>query len=130
GASDCYSVWGMDNTDGVESAFFEKDASEPIWNKQIAAHGRHPAVAMSDSPGAQIVWFEGGKVMTTHLPRDAPSIVDASAIGSVSTPLAPAPMITNGSKPNEWLLAWIDSEVPPNPQNLRGEVYVSRVECK
>jgi len=85
---------------------------------------------MNESPGGQLLWFEAGKVMTTHLLRDAPSIVDASTIASVSTPFAPAPMITAGTKPGEWLIAWIDSEVPPTPQNVRGEVYVARAMCK
>ncbi|MFO0613115.1 MAG: protein kinase [Polyangiaceae bacterium] len=128
GSTGCYVVWGSDQGDGVDTAFFEKGAQ--IWNKQLAARGRHPAIATNDGPGAQAIWFEGGKLVTTHLLRDPPSVVDPIPIAANSTAFAPAPSIAGGQKPDEWLISWIDQEGAPTPGQLRGEVYVARMECK
>jgi serine/threonine-protein kinase len=92
-----------------------------LWRNKFSRTGSHPAVAVSATGQAQVVWFEGGKVMTASINRD--TIGPPSRIARISGD-QPMPSIAAGSKPGEWYLAWQDYETG------HLEAFAARVLCK
>lgn len=83
--------------------------------------GTRPAVAVSASGQAQLVWFEGSKVLTAPLTRDG--VGTPSRIARISGD-QPLPAIAAGNRPGEWYVAWLDYEIG------HLEAYAARVQCK
>ena len=78
-------------------------------------------MAVAATGQAQMVWFEGGKVLTAAITRDG--VGTPTRIARISGE-QPTPSIAAGSKPGEWYLAWLDYETG------HLEPYAARVQCK
>ena len=121
GSGACFLAWYTEGTGGASAARLDPGKALPLWRNKFSRTGTHPAVAVSATGQAQIVWFEGGKVMTAAINRD--TIGPASRIARISGD-QPMPSITAGSKPGEWYVAWLDYETG------HLEAYAARVLCK
>jgi serine/threonine-protein kinase len=122
GGGICFLVWqGEGATGGASAAFIETARAQPVWRRKFSRAGTRPAVAVAPSGGAQIVWYEGGKVLTASLNRDG--VGTPTKIARVSGD-QPTPSIVAGSKPGEWYVAWLDYETG------HLEAYAARVQCK
>ena len=121
GSGACFLVWYTEGTGGASAARIDSGKALPLWRNKFSRTGTHPAVAVSATGQAQIMWFEGGKIMTASISRD--TIGPASRIARISGD-QPMPSITAGSKPGEWYLAWLDYETG------HLEAYAARVLCK
>jgi len=121
GSSACFLAWFTEGTGGASAALIDPSKTQALWRNKFSRTGTHPAVAVSATGQAQIVWFEGGKVVTAAINRD--TIGPASRIARVSGD-QPMPSISAGAKPGEWYLAWLDYETG------HLEAYAARVLCK
>ena len=121
GIGACFLAWYTEGTGGASAALIDPSKAQPLWRNKFSRTGTHPAVAVSATGQAQVVWFEGGKVMTAAITRDA--VGPASRIARVSGD-QPMPSIAAGSKPGEWYLAWQDYETG------HLEAFAARVLCK
>ncbi len=121
GSSACFLAWYTEGTGGASAALIDASKAQPLWRNKFSRTGTHPALAVSATGQAQLVWFEGNKVMTASINRD--TIGPASRIARVSGD-QPMPSITAGEKPGEWYLAWLDYEAG------HLEAYAARVLCK
>ena len=121
GIGACFLAWFTEGTGGASAALIDPGKAQPLWRNKFSRSGTHPAVAVSATGQAQVVWFEGGKVMTAAINRD--TIGPASRIARVSGD-QPMPSIAAGSKPGEWYLAWLDYETG------HLEAFAARVLCK
>ena len=121
GSSACFLTWYTEGTGGASAALLDPIKTQPLWRNRFSRSGTRPAVAVSATGQAQIVWFEGGKVMTATITRD--TVGPASRIARVSGD-QPMPSITAGGKPGEWYVAWLDYETG------HLEAYAARVLCK
>ncbi len=117
----CFLAWYTEGTGGASAARVDPIKAQPLWRNKFSRTGSHPAVAVSATGQAQLVWFEAGKVMTAAINRD--TVGPASRIARVSGD-QPMPSITAGSNPGEWYLAWLDYETG------HLEAFVARVLCK
>jgi serine/threonine-protein kinase len=120
-SSACFLAWYTEGTGGASAALLDPTKGQPLWRRKFSHTGTHPAVAVSATGQAQLVWFDGGTVMTASINRDTvgqPSRI-ARVIGD-----QPMPSITAGGKPGEWYLAWLDYEAG------HLEAYAARVLCK
>jgi eukaryotic-like serine/threonine-protein kinase len=119
----CFLAWHGEGLGGGASvAYIEHARVKPLWRRKFSRTGTKPAVAFSRSGQAQIVWFEGGRVMTAPLTRDR-GVGVPTRIARVSGD-QPTPSIVAGSKPGEWYVAWLDYETG------HLEAYAARVQCK
>ncbi len=121
GSGACFLAWYTEGTGGASAARIDSGKALPLWRNKFSRTGTHPAVAISATGQAQIMWFEGGKIMTASISRD--TIGPASRIARISGD-QPMPSIAAGSKPGEWYLAWLDYETG------HLEAYAARVLCK
>ncbi len=121
GSGACFLTWYTEGTGGATAARLDPGKALPLWRNKFSRTGTHPAVAVSPTGQAQIVWFEGSKVVTAAINRD--TIGPPSRIARISGD-QPMPSITAGSKPGEWYLAWLDYETG------HLEAYAARVLCK
>jgi eukaryotic-like serine/threonine-protein kinase len=117
----CFLAWYTEGTGGASAARLDPIKAQPLWRNKFSRTGTHPAVAVSATGQAQLVWFEGGKVMTAAVNRD--TVGPASRIARISGD-QPMPSIAAGSKPGEWYLAWLDYETG------HLEAFAARVLCK
>jgi serine/threonine-protein kinase len=121
GGGFCFVVWHGESNGGASAAFIEPSKTQPLWRKKFSRTGGHPAVAVAPSGQAQVVWYEGGKVLTAPITRDG--VGQTSRIARVSGE-QPAPSIVAGQKPGEWYVAWLDYETG------HLEAYAARIACK
>jgi serine/threonine-protein kinase len=122
GAGTCFLAWhGEGAGGGASAAFVDPTKPKPIWWRKFSRTGARPAVGVSPSGQAQMVWYEGGKVLTASVSRDG--VGTPTRIARVSGD-QPTPSIAAGNKPGEWYLAWLDYETG------HLEAYAARVQCK
>jgi serine/threonine-protein kinase len=121
GGGACFLTWHAEQNGGAWAAYIDPASAQPLLRRPFAKTGSHPAVAVSAAGQAQVVWFEGGKVVTASITRDG--VGAPSRIARISGD-QPTPSITAGSKPGEWYVAWLDYETG------HLEPYAARVQCK
>ena len=121
GIGACFLTWYTESTGGASAALLDPSKAQPLWRNKFTRTGTHPAVAVSATGQAQVVWFEGGKILTAAINRD--TVGPASKIARISGD-QPMPSIAAGSKPGEWYLAWLDYETG------HLEAFAARVLCK
>jgi serine/threonine-protein kinase len=121
GGGACFLTWYIEGTGGASAALVDPIKAQPLWRNKFSRTGTHPAIAVSSTGQAQVVWFEGGKIMTAPVNHD--TVGPPSRIARISGD-QPMPSITAGSKPGEWYLAWLDYETG------HLETYAARVLCK
>ena len=121
GVGACFLTWYTEGTGGASAALIDPSKGQPLWRNKFSRTGTHPAVAVSATGQAQVVWFEGGKILTAAINRD--TVGPPSRIARVSGD-QPVPSITAGSKPGEWYFAWLDYETG------HLETFAARVLCK
>jgi serine/threonine protein kinase len=121
GGGSCFLAWFTEGTGGATAARVDPGKASPLWRNKFSRTGTHPAVAVSATGQGQVVWFEGGKVMTAAISRD--TVGPPSRIARISGD-QPMPSIAAGSKPGEWYLAWLDYETG------HLEAFAARVLCK
>ena len=75
------------------------------------------------SPSGEVraFWYERGKVMTGVIDRDG--VHDELAFAHVTSSEQPAPSVSTGAAPGEWLVAWVDYEAG------HLEPYAARLRC-
>jgi serine/threonine-protein kinase len=123
GPAACYLAWfGEGAAGGASAAYVDPARSQPVWRRKFSRTGTRPAVAVSPTTGqAQLVWFEGGKVLTASITREG--VGTPTKIARVSGD-QPTPSIVAGNRPGEWYVAWLDYETG------HLEAYAARVQCK
>jgi serine/threonine-protein kinase len=121
GVGACFLTWYTEGTGGASAALIDPSKAQPLWRNKFSRTGTHPAVAVSATGQAQVVWFEAGKIMTATINRD--TVGPPSRIARISGD-QPMPSIAAGSKPGEWYLAWLDYETG------HLETFAARVLCK
>jgi hypothetical protein len=122
GAGTCFLAWhGEGAGGGASAAFVDPTKPKPIWWRKFSRTGGRPAVGVSPSGQAQMVWYEAGKVLTASVSRDG--VGTPTRIARISGD-QPTPSIAAGNKPGEWYLAWLDYETG------HLEAYAARVQCK
>ena len=122
GGSGCFLTWHGDGLrGGASAAYIDPARAQPLWRRKFSRTGTKPAVAVSATGQAQLVWFEGGKVLTASITRDRVGM--PTRIARVSGD-QPTPSIVAGSKPGEWYVSWLDYETG------HLEAYAARVQCK
>ncbi|HVY44577.1 MAG TPA: hypothetical protein VHB21_01810, partial [Minicystis sp.] len=121
GSSACFVVWHGEQGGGASAAFVDPAKAQPLWRKKFSKTGTHPALGMAEGGRAELVWFEGGKVLAASINRDG--IGPNSKLARVSGEMPP-PSVSAGSKPGEWLFAWQDYEAG------HLEAYAGRMLCK
>jgi serine/threonine-protein kinase len=119
----CFLTWNVEQNGGIQAAYIDpaSTSAQPLLRRHVAKTGSRPAVAVAAGGQAQVVWFEGGKVVTVPITRDA--MGSPSRIARISGDQA-TPSIAPGNKPGEWYLAWLDFETG------HLEAYAARVQCK
>jgi eukaryotic-like serine/threonine-protein kinase len=117
----CYLVWHGENNGGAWAASVDPSKAALLSHKRFARLGTHPSVAVSSGGQAQVVWYEGGRVLTAAINRDG--VGPASRVARISGD-QPMPAIAPGTKAGEWYLAWLDYETG------HLEAYAARVLCK
>jgi serine/threonine-protein kinase len=117
----CFLVWNGEQGGGASAAFIDPSKAQPIWRKRFARGGAHPSVAVSATGQAQVVWYEGGKVVTAAITRDG---VGAPTRFARVSGDQPPPSISAGDRAGEWLISWLDYEAG------HLEAYAARVRCK
>jgi len=125
GTEGCFVVWhGEPN--GAYVAFIDPNVGKVQWRKQFSAKGGRPAIAANGGQVA-VSYYEpskdGWRIKMAFLSRDG--ISAPSTIGRIHDGSAPRASLAAGAKPDEWTLAWQDSDVPKGPP----EVYAARVLC-
>ncbi len=121
GGGSCYLAWHVEQNGGGWVARIDPAVAKAPVRWQVTRTGGHPAVAVSPTGEAQVVWFENKQVFTAPLTRDG--VGPPSKIARVSADV-PQPSLAPGTKPGEWYLAWTDYEVG------HLEAYAARVQCK
>ena len=122
GGGACFLAWHGEGTGGgASAAYVDPGRAQPLWRRKFSRMGTRPAVAVSASGQAQLVWFEGSKVLTAPLTRDG--VGTPSRIARISGD-QPLPSIAAGNRPGEWYVAWLDYEIG------HLEAYAARVQCK
>ncbi len=122
GGGACFVVWHGDSpAGGASAAALDPTTGKPIWRKRFSVAGGRPAVAARPEGGAQLVWFEGGFVMTASLGQGG--VGPASRVARV-TGDQPTPSIAPGRKPGEWYLAWLNYEAG------HLEPFAARIQCR
>ncbi|MFT3774666.1 MAG: hypothetical protein QM820_55655 [Minicystis sp.] len=122
GGGSCFLVWhGEGAAGGASAAFIDPGKAQPLWRRKFSRTGTRPAVSVAPSGAAQIVWYEGGKILTATFSRDG--VGTPTKIARVSGD-QPTPSIAPGNKPGEWYMAWLDYETG------HLEAYAARVQCK
>jgi serine/threonine-protein kinase len=117
----CVLSWHGDLQNGAWASYIQAARPQPLWRKKFSKFGAHPASAMAGSGQGQLAWFEGGRVQLASIGRDGVGM--ATKLLRV-TGEQPMPSIAASSKPNEWLIAWLDYEAG------HLEPYAARVLCK
>jgi len=121
GTEGCYLVWNAESGGGAYAAYMDAAQGQILWRKKFDAKGAHPSVAVAPSGAAEVIWYEGGRIMIAAIARDG--------IG-LPTPLLrvtgdqPRPSLTAGGAPGEWYMAWLDTEAG------HPEAYSARTLCK
>ena len=121
GGGACFLTWHVEQSGGAWAAYIDPAAAQPVLRRHFSRAGGHPAVAVSATGQAQMVWYEGSKVLTASITRDG--VGAPTRIARISGD-QPTPSITAGAKPGEWYLAWLDYETG------HLEAYAARVQCK
>jgi serine/threonine-protein kinase len=121
GGAGCFLGWHAEQGGGAWAAYIDPAAAQPLLRRHFAKQGSHPAVAMAPSGQAQLVWYEGGRVLTASMGKDG--MGTASRVARVSGE-QPMPSIVAGQKPGEWYVAWLDYETG------HLEPYAARVLCR
>ncbi|APR84862.1 Serine/threonine protein kinase [Minicystis rosea] len=118
----CFLVWhGEGATGGASAAFVEPAKAQPMWRRKFSRTGTRPGVGVAANGQAQVVWYEGGKVLIAALSRDG--VGPATKIARISGD-QPIPSVVAGNRPGEWYVAWLDYETG------HLEAYAARVQCK
>jgi serine/threonine-protein kinase len=78
-------------------------------------------VGVASGGQAQLVWYEGGRVLTASVSKDG--MGTPSRVARISGE-QPTPSIAAGQKPGEWYVAWLDYETG------HLEPYAARVLCR
>jgi serine/threonine-protein kinase len=115
----CYVAWTR-RTGGAGVAFVDQEAKVQ-WHNLFAPNGKKASIALAESGEAQVVWVEGGRIVTGSLGRSGvgPSSKVARVVGD-----HPPPTLTPGAKKGEWYIAWLDYEAGHQ------EPYALRMECQ
>ncbi len=121
GGGACFLTWHVEQNGGAWAAYIDPANAQPVLRRHFSRTGAHPAVAVSAAGQAQMVWYEGGKVLTASITRDG--VGTATRIARISGD-QPTPSIPAGTKPGEWYVAWLDYETG------HLEAYAARVQCK
>jgi eukaryotic-like serine/threonine-protein kinase len=119
--STCFLVWHVEQNGGAWAASIDPASAKPLARWRVTRGGGHPAVGVSAVGQAQVVWFEGGKVLTAPVTRDGMGV--ATRIARIGGEM-PMPSVAAGGKPGEWYLAWLDYEAG------HLEPYIARIQCK
>ncbi|WP_437974578.1 serine/threonine-protein kinase [Sorangium sp. So ce295] len=122
GAGGCFVVWhGEAPLGGASAAYIDPAKGQPLWRKRFSKSGARPSIAIAPSGQAQLVWFEGGRLLTASINRDG--IGAPTKFARISGD-QPAPSISPGAKPGEWYVAWLDYEAG------HLEPYAARIQCR
>jgi hypothetical protein len=121
GAGACFLTWYVEQSGGAWAANIDPAAAQPVLRRHFSKTGGHPAVGVSATGQAQVVWYEGNKVLTAALTRDG--VGPATRIARISGD-QPTASIAAGAKPGEWYVAWLDYETG------HLEAYAARMQCK
>jgi serine/threonine-protein kinase len=122
GSSGCYLAWlGEGSAGGALVAYLDAAKPQPLFVRKFSRAGTRPAVAVAPSGQAQLVWFEGGKVLTASFSRDG--VGTPTKVARISGE-QPTPSFAPGNQPGEWYLAWLDYEAG------HLEPYAARIQCK
>ncbi|MBS2012966.1 MAG: serine/threonine protein kinase [Deltaproteobacteria bacterium] len=125
GTEGCFIVWHGDPA-GAFYAFIDPNDGKVQWRKQFSEKGGRPSLAVNGGRVA-VAYYEptkeGGRIRMSFLSRDGVS--PPSTIARVYDTLAPRPSLAAGAKPDEWTIAWQDSDAPKGTP----EVYASRIQC-
>ena len=125
GTEGCFIVWHGD-PQGAFYAFIDPNDGKVQWRKQFSEKGGRPSLAVNGGKVA-VAYYEpskeGGRIRMSFLSRDGVSA--PSTIARVYDTLAPRPSLAAGSKPDEWTIAWQDSDAPKGT----AEIYAGRILC-
>ncbi len=126
GTEGCFIVWHGE-AGGAFYAFIDPNDGKVQWRKKFSDKGGRPALAVNSGrvavayyePYAKDYW----RLKMSFLSHEGVS--PPSTIAHVYDGLVPRPSISAGAKPDEWAVAWQDSDVPKGT----AEVYAARVLC-
>jgi serine/threonine-protein kinase len=119
GGEGCVAMWHAEMQGGLFGLGLEGGKAQP-WRKKLSK-GARPAIAFAASGQGQVVWFEGGRVVTASLAKDG--LGPVTKIARVISD-QPTPSITAGEKAGEWYIAWLDYEAG------HLEPYAARIQCR
>ncbi len=114
----CLLTWDEENG-GAFVAFLQHGRTQPLWHRQFAPRGTRPVLA-GDAQGIGVAWFEDSRLRLAPAGRDG--VATPSVVNRVNG-LQPAPAVTRGARPGEWLVAWRDYEAG------HLELFALRAEC-
>jgi hypothetical protein len=119
----CYIAWQFTLRGGAGVAFVETATKKVQWHKRFTMVGKNPTVAASPTGDVQLVWHEGGRLITSSLSRSGlgPRSKIAKVVGS-----QPPASLAPGPKRGEWYVAWLDYE--SGSGHL--EPYATRIVCQ
>lgn len=117
----CILAWHGELQNGAWASYIQAAKPQPLWRKKFSKLGAHPASAIASSGQGQLAWFEAGRVQLASIGRDGVGVPTKLLRVTGEQPM---PSIAASSKPNEWLIAWLDYEAG------HLEPYAARVLCR
>lgn len=115
----CLVVWD-DEQSGAFAGYVPHDRDTPLWYREFSTKGRSPIITEHPAGGAAVAFYAGDRVFLAPIDRDG---VGSPSVVSRVSGVQPAPSLSPGALPGEWLLAWRDFEAG------HLEVFVARMQC-
>ncbi len=120
----CFLVWhevdkGAEK--GATAALIDPQRGTMLWRKRFAPKGGHPAVAFTADGGAEVAFYEAGRVRIAAISRDG---VGTTSTFAKVTGDEPRPWIAPGRQRGEWFVSWLDVEA------AHTEAFVARLQCR
>jgi hypothetical protein len=123
GNSGCFVVWHVE-AGGAMIAKIDPVENKVLWRKKLSDKGGRPALGVNNGM-LSVAWYEKPHIKFTVL-NDSGPVLPPSTVFCMHEGTNPRPAISGGATPQEWYMAWQDSDVPKGP----AEIYASRITCR